>query len=95
MDIEVTEVCTNDFTISWNSTEGVNYTVSILPPSMMGGMSIGPTMNTTQTITDLMPNTVYAVTVTSIMYTCTGIPNTVMITTLSEVVGLPQSELRM
>ena len=95
MDIEVTEVCTNDFTISWNSTEGVNYTVSILPPSMMGGMSIGPTMNTTQTITDLMPNTVYAVTVTSIMYTCTGIPNTVMITTLSEVVGLPQSELCM
>ena len=95
MDIEVTEVCTNDFTISWNSTEGLNYTVSILPPSMMGGMSIGPTMNTTQTITDLMPNTVYAVTVTSIMYTCTGIPNTVMITTLSEVVGLPQSELCM
>ena len=69
--------------------------MSILPPSMMGGMSIGPTMNTTQTITDLMPNTVYAVSVTSIVYTCTGIPNTVMITTLSEVVGLPQSELRM
>ena len=91
--IEVTEVCINDFAVSWNSTEGLTYTVSILPPSMMGGMSVGPTMDTTHTFTDLIPNTVYAVSVTSIMDTCTGIPNTVMVTTLSEEMGLPQSEL--
>ena len=91
--IEVTDICTNDFTVSWNSTEGLTYIVSILPPSMMNGTSVGPTMDTTHTFTDLMPNTVYAVSVTSIMDTCTGIPNTVMVMTLSEEVGLPQSEL--
>ena len=93
-DIEDTDICTNDFTISWDSTEGLAYIVRILPPSMMGGMSVGPTMDTTHTFTDLMPNTVYTVSVTSMMDTCTGIPNTVMVTTLSEEVGLPQSELR-
>ena len=91
--IEVTDICISDFTVSWYSTEGLTYTVSILPPSMMGGISVGPTMDTTHTFTDLMPNTVYAVSVNSIMDTCTGIPNTVTVMTLSEEVGLPQSEL--
>ena len=92
--IEVTDICTNDFTVLWNSTEGLTYIVIILPPSMMNGTSVGPTMDTTHTFTDLMPNTVYTVSVNSMMDTCTGIPNTVMVTTLSEEVGLPQSELR-
>ena len=91
--IKFTEVCTNDFTVSWDSTEGLTYTVSILPPSMADGMSVGPRMDTQNTFTDLIPNTVYAVSVTSIMDTCVGIPNTVMVTTLSEEMGLPQGEL--
>ena len=55
-------------------------------------MSIGPTMDTQDTFIDLMPNTIYAIAVTSIMDTCVGIPNIVMVTTLSEEMGLPQSE---
>ena len=91
--IEVVDVCTSDFTVLWNSTEGLTYIVKILPPSMMGGVSMGPTMDTTHTFPELMPNTVYTVSVASIMDTCTGIPNTVMAMTLSEEMGLPQSEL--
>ena len=91
--IEATEICTNDFTVSWNFTEGLTYVVEVLPPSMMDGMAVGPMMDTFYTFHELLPNTVYRVSVTSRMDTCLGIPNTIMITTLTEQEGLPQSEL--
>ena len=91
--IEATDICTEDFTVSWNSTEGLTYTVGVLPPNMMDGMSVGPMMDVSNTFDKLSPNTVYTVSVASRMDGCLGIPNTIVVKTLTEQEGLPQSEL--
>ena len=95
--IEVTEVCTNDFTLSWTAAsneEGLSYTVTLSSPSMMNHTVVDVMMNTSYNFTDLMPNTAYDVTVVSrLASTCVGIRNTIMVTTLTVEVGVPQSEL--
>ena len=91
--IEITEVCTNDFTVSWTAVineEELSYSVTLFP----GGITLNSIIGTSYNFTDLMPNTAYGVTVASILNrTCLGINNTKMITTLTEEAGVPQSEL--
>ena len=96
--IEATGVCTNDFTVSWtaaSSEDEISYGVTVFPPSMMSGMAIGPIMDTSHNFTDLMPNTIYNITVTSTVRStsCVGITNTIMVTTLTVAEGVPASEL--
>ena len=95
--IEATEVCTNDFTVSWTAAsneEGLSYTVTLLSPSITNDTVVDAMMNTSYKFTDLMPNTAYDVTVVSrLASTCVGTHNTIMVTTLTVEVGVPQSEL--
>ena len=95
--IEVTEVCTNDFTVSWTAAsneEGLSYTVTLSSPSIMNDTVVDDVMNTFYNFTDLMPNTAYDVSVVSrLASTCLGIANTTMVTTLTVEAGVPQSEL--
>ena len=92
--IEVTEVCTNDFTISWTAAsneEGLSYTVTLSSPSMMNDTVVDAMMNTPYNFTDLMPNTSYAVNIFSRDNMCSGIPNETMVITLMEGEGVPKS----
>ena len=95
--IEVTEVCTNDFTVSWTAAsneEGLSYNVTLLSPSMMNGRVADAVMDTSYNFTDLMPNTVYNVSVASrLSNTCVGIASTIMVTTLTVEAGVPHSKL--
>ena len=95
--IEITEVCTNDFTVSWTAAsnqEGLSYGVTLFPSGMTGDITINSMMNTSYNFTDLMPNTAYNVSVASVLArTCVGIVTTTVITTLTIEAGLPQSEL--
>ena len=96
--IEVTEVCTNDFTVSWTAAgneEGLSYTVTLSSPSMMNDTVVDVMMNTSYNFTGLMPDTTYNVSVVSTFRstTCVGIANTTMVTTLMVEAGVPQSEL--
>ena len=95
--IEVTEVCTNDFTVSWTTAtneEGLSYNVTLLSPSMMNDRVADAMMNTSYNFTDLMPNTTYNVYVASrLNNTCVGIATTTMVTTLTVEAGVPHSEL--
>ena len=90
--IEVTEVCTNDFTVSWsaaNNEEGLSYTVTLLPLNI----SVNSVMDTSYNFTGLMPDTDYKVNTSSIVNDCSGIATTIMVTTLTAEAGVPQSEL--
>ena len=95
--IEVTEVCTNDFTVSWtpaNYEEGLSYNVTLLSPSMMNDRVADAVMDTFYNFTDLIPNTAYNVSVASRpSSTCVGIATTTMVTTLTVEAGVPYSEL--
>ena len=95
--IEFTEVCTNDFTVSWSTAsneEGLSYTVTLSSPSMMNDIVVDAMMNTSYNFTDLTPTTAYDVSVVSrLISTCVGIPDTIMVTTLTVEEGVPQSEL--
>ena len=95
--IEVTEVCTNDFTVSWTAAsneEGLSYTVTLSSPSMINDTVVDDMMNTSYNFTNLMPNTAYDVSVVSrLTSTCLGIHNTTVVTTLTVEAGVPQSEL--
>ena len=91
--IEVTEVCTNDFTVSWiaaSNEEGLSYGVTVSPSNI----NADPIMETSYNFTGLMPATSYIVSIFSrINYnTCVGIPNNTTITTLAAGGGL-QSKL--
>ena len=91
--IEVNEICTNDFAVSWtpaSSEEGLSYNVTLLRSSMMNGIF---TIDTSYNFTGLTPNTAYIVTVASILNSCSGTPNTIMRTTLTLEAGVPQSKL--
>ena len=95
--IEIAEVCINDFTVSCTAAsneEGLSYVVTLLPPS--GGV-IGADlmMDTSYNFTDLFPDATYNVTVASRSRStsCVGIPNTIMVTTLTVAEGIPASEL--
>ena len=96
--IEVTEVCTNDFTVSWTAAsneEGLSYSVTLSSPSMMNDIVAEPVIDTSFNHTGLMPDTTYNVSVASRIRstTCVGIANTIMVTTLTAEAGVPQSEL--
>ena len=92
------EVCTNDITVSWTAAsneEGLSYSVTLSSPSMIGDTVVEPMTDTSYNFTGLMPDTNYNVTVASrlISTSCVGTPNTVMVTTLPVMEGVPASEL--
>ena len=91
--IEVTEVCANDFTVSWTaaSNEGLYYGAIVSPLNI----SVAPILETSYNFTVPMPATSYVVSIFSIIdySTCVGIPNNTIITTLAVEDGVPQSEL--
>ena len=94
--IDITETCTNDFTISWTAAsneEGLSYTVALSSPSMMNDTVVDAMMNTSYNFTDLMSNIPYGVSIFSRDNTCSGIPNELMVTTLMEGTGVPQGKL--
>ena len=94
--IEVTEVCTNDLTVSWTAAsneEGLSYTVTLFLPSMTTGTAVNAIMDTSYNFTDLMPDTSYNVLVASKFGTCVGPPISVSVATLTVEAGVPQGEL--
>ena len=94
IDIEVTEVCTNDFTVSWTAAsneEGLSYNVTLFLPGMVAGKVLEDLMNTSYNFTDLMRNTGYNVLVTSKFGTCVETSLSISVATLE--VGLPPGEL--
>ena len=88
---EVTDKCTNDFTVSWTaaSDEELFYDVVLL----LGGVTVVRLMDNSHNFANLIPNTTYNVSIATRPDTCVGIFNTMMITTLAVEEGLPQSEL--
>ena len=50
-------------------------------------------MDTTHNFTGLMPTTNYTVNIFSIIDNCSGIPSTIVVTTLTVEAGVPQGEL--
>ena len=93
--IEVNEICTNDFTVSWTpaSSEERLYYVLILLQSGITNSSLLATMDTSYNFTGLTPNTAYNITVASELNSCSGTPNTILLTTATVEAGVPQSEL--
>ena len=93
--IQVTEACTNDFTISWtapNNEEELSYTVNIFPPN--GGGTTIDVMDTSYNYTEPKANTTYNFSVASkLISRCLGSPTTIMVTTLAVAQGIPESEL--
>ena len=92
--IVVTEVCTNDFTVSWTAAsneEGLSYGVTVSPSNT----TAAPILETSYNFTGLMPATSYVVSIFSTIdySTCVGVPYNTIITTLAVEDGVPQSEL--
>ena len=89
------EVCSNDFTVSWTSTSndgGLPYSVMISPS--LSGQIIAPTMDNLFNFTELTPNTNYNVSVATVgTMQCLGTPTTIMITTATREASVPRSEL--
>ena len=88
---EVTDKCTNDFTVSWTaaSDEELSYDVVLL----LDGIAVVPLMDNSHNFANLIPNTAYNVSVASRLDTCVGILDTMLITTLAVEGGVPQGEL--
>ena len=96
--VEVTEICTNDFIVSWttaSNVEGLSYTVSVVPDGTSEDV-----MDTSYNVTGLTPGTTYTVSVftrliTTLLTPCLGFPPDMlpMVTTLTVGEGVPQSEL--
>ena len=51
------------------------------------------TMDTSYNFTGLTPNTAYNISVASVLNSCSGTPNTIILTTVSVEAGVPQSKL--
>ena len=86
--VEVNEICTNDFTVSWtpaSNEKGLSYDVTLSSPS-----GIMTTMNNSYNFTGLTANTEYNVSIASVLDSCTGTPNTTMLTTVEA--GVPNGE---
>ena len=94
--IEVTDVCTNNFTVSWTAVNeeelSYTYTVTLSSPNMKND-TVDAMMNTSYNFTNLMPNTTYVVNILGTTNMCSGISNETMVTTLMEGAGVPQGEL--
>ena len=91
--IEVNEICTNDFTVSWtpaSNEEGLSYNVTL---SLQSGVILfsDSTIDNSYNFTGLAPNTEYNVPIASVLNSCTGTSNAIMITTVQA--GVPNSEL--
>ena len=94
--IEVNEICTNDFNVSWtpaSNEEGLSYNVTL---SLQSGVILvsDSTMDTSYNFTGLTPNTEYNVSIVSVLNSCTGTLNTMLLTTVTVEAGVPQSKLR-
>ena len=90
--VEVNEICTNDFTVSWTpaSTEvGVSYIVTLQSDVNFGDS----TMDTSYNFTGLTPNTEYSVSIVGILNLCSGTPIMLSNTTVTVEAGVPQSKL--
>ena len=92
--VEVNEKCTNDFTVSWtpaSNEEGLSYVVTLI--SQSGVIFVDSTMNTSYTFTGLTPNTDYSVFIVSVLNSCSGTHNAIIVTAVTVEAGVPQSEL--
>ena len=94
--INITDICTEDFTVSWTAAsnkEGLFYTVTL--SSSDTAIETFTTMDTSHPFdTNITANTSYVVSIFSGVNMCSGIPNETMVTTLTVEEGVPQSELR-
>ena len=91
---EVTDRCTNDFTVSWTAAsdaEGSSYPAILF----LDGVIVVPVMDTSHSFANIIPNTTYNVSIASRLNTCIGILDTMLITTLAVEEGIPESELVM
>jgi len=89
--LTATEVCINDFTVSWtpgNGDTGVLYNVRRSSLAV-----IQQTMDTSFNLTALTQNTDYMVDIVSVSSTCSGVPKRISVTTSTREAGVPRSEL--
>ena len=95
--IEVNEICTNDFTVSWtpaSNEEGLSYNVTLFLGIDILTLSIMNTSYNFTVFTGLITlNTNYNISVSSVLNSCSGTPNTTMLTTATLEAGVPQSKL--
>ena len=95
--VEVNEICTNDFTVSWtpaSNEEGLSYNVTLFLGIDILTLSIMNTSYNFTVFTGLITlNTNYNISVSSVLNSCSGTPNTIMLTTATLEAGVPQSEL--
>ena len=92
--VEVNEICTNEYTVSWtpaSNKEGLSYNVIVLLQSDV--IFSDSTMDTSYNFTGLTPNTDYSVSIISVLNSCSGTPNTIIVTTVTVDAGVPQSKL--
>ena len=98
--IDITDVCTNDVTLSWTSAtneEELAFVVILSPPGMMSGTATDVIIDTSYNVTGLMPETTYNVSVATTFrsISCVGNPNTTVVTTLTLAAAAePERELR-
>ena len=86
--VEVNEICTNDFTVSWtpaSNEEGLSYNVTL------SFILLVSTINNSYNFTGLTPNTEYNVSIASVLNSCLGASNTTLLTTVEA--GVPNSEM--
>ena len=96
--IDITDVCTNDVTLSWTSAtneEELAFVVILSPPGMMSGTATDVIIDTSYNLTGLMPETTYNVSVATTFRStsCVGNPNTIVVTTLTLAAAEPEREL--
>ena len=88
-------MCTNDFTVSWtpaSNDTGLSYNVILSLQSVVILVS-DSTMDNSYNFTGLTPNTNYSVSIVSVLNSCTGTPNTIILTTVTVEAGVPNSEI--
>ena len=67
--------------------------MTLLQSDMTDSALLDSTMDTSYNFTGLTPNTAYNITVASVLNSCLGTSNTIMLTTVTVEIGVPQSEL--
>jgi len=89
--LTATEICINDFTVSWTPGNGdTDVLYDVRRSSLIVGQQ---TMNTSFNFTSLTPNTDYMVNVISVSSGCSGIPKRINVTKSTREAGVPRSEL--
>ena len=64
------EMCTTDSTVSWTSTSGLSYDVTLL--SQSGVIISDSTMDISYNFTGFTPNTEYDISIVSVLNSCIG-----------------------